>query len=122
MNLKELVQWQWDGYVNYHLSRVNLLIHIIAVPLFILGAVSSLLALVNFNFGILIISILLMAVSIGVQGFGHAKEKLPAVPFSGPLNTLTRIFLEQLFTFPKFVISGRWYVALRNDSQHPSGS
>jgi len=114
MNIKELIQWQWNGYVNYHLSRVNLLIHIIAVPLFVLGTVTSLLALVNLNLGVTIMSILLMATSIGVQGFGHAKEELPVVPFSGPIDALIRIFLEQFVTFPRFVISGRWHTALRN--------
>lgn len=112
MNIKELIQWQWDGFGKYHHSRVNLLIHIIAVPLFIFGTVSFLLAIGTLKFQIAIISILLMSVSMGVQGFGHAKEEVPAVPFSGPINAVSRIFLEQLFTFPRFVISGGWYAAL----------
>jgi hypothetical protein len=117
MNIRELTQWQWDGYVKYHSSRINLLIHIVAVPLFILGAVLFLLTLVNFNLISVTISILLMVASMGVQGFGHGKEKVPAVPFSGSIDTISRIFIEQLFNFPKFVISGEWYKALRRSSQ-----
>jgi len=75
------------------------------------------LALVNLNFGVAIISTMVMATSIGVQGLGHAKEELPAIPFSSPVNALTRIFLEQFVTFPRFVISGKWYTVLRNISQ-----
>ena len=117
MNIRDLTKWQWDGYVKYHSSRLNLLIHIVAVPFFILGAVSFLLALVNFDLINTFISILIMVTSMGAQGFGHAKENVPAVPFNGPGDTISRIFIEQLFNFPKFVISGGWYKALRNSSQ-----
>ncbi len=117
MNIRDLTKWQWDGYVKYHSSRLNLLIHIVAVPFFIVGAVSFLLALVKFEPINTIISILVMVTSMGAQGFGHAKEKIPAVPFNGPGDTMYRIFIEQLFNVSKFVISGRWYKALRNPSQ-----
>ena len=116
MNIRDLTQWQWGGYAKYHSSRINLLIHIVAVPFFILGAASFFLALVNFDIINTIISILLMVASMGAQGFGHAKEEVPAVPFNGPVDTVSRIFIEQLFNFPKFVFSGGWYKALRNAS------
>lgn len=50
---------------------------------------------------------------MGAQGFGHNKEAMPAEPFTGPKNAIIRIMLEQLYTFPKFVLSGKWYKALR---------
>ena len=84
------------------------------MPVFIFGTFSLLSSIISLNVFWLIYSIILMAVSIGVQGFGHNKEELPAEPFTGAKNAFTRIFLEQLYTFPKFFISGKWYSALRN--------
>jgi len=34
-------------------------------------------------------------------------------PFTGPLNAMSRIFLEQWVTFPRFVLSGGWSHAMR---------
>jgi len=55
-----------------------------------------------------------MLVSIVMQGIGHKKEEIPTIPFTGVKNAVVRILLEQLYTFPKFVISGKWFFALRN--------
>jgi len=40
MNIRELLQWQWEGYAKYHQSRTNLLINIVAVPLFLIGTIA----------------------------------------------------------------------------------
>jgi len=114
MNIKNILTWQWNGYNKYHKSRLNLWIHIVAVPLFIFGTLSLVSSIISFNVFSSIYSVILMLMSIGVQGFGHNKEELPAEPFTGTKNAFLRIFLEQLYTFPKFVISGKWYFALRN--------
>jgi len=39
MKIRELLQWQWEGYAKYHQWRINLLIHIVAVPLFLIGTI-----------------------------------------------------------------------------------
>ncbi|BBN83266.1 hypothetical protein PA25_32510 [Pseudoalteromonas sp. A25] len=114
MNIRDILQWQWDGYNKFHKSRINLWIHILAVPVFIFGTLFFIGSLISLNILSLIYSVLLMAISIAVQGFGHSKEALPAEPFSSAKNAFLRIFLEQLYTFPKFVITGKWYSALRN--------
>ena len=114
MNISEIIKWQWDGYTKYHQSPTNLWIHIILVPVFILGVVSFIAALINLNISEAVISVLLMITSIGVQGVGHNKEETPAEPFTSPRNAMIRIFLEQLYTFPKFVLSGKWYEVLRS--------
>jgi hypothetical protein len=38
---------------------------------------------------------------------------VPPEPFTGPLNAVARIFLEQWITFPLFVLSGSWWKAVR---------
>ena len=114
MSISDLSKWQWNGYNKYHKSRINLWIHIFAVPVFIFGTFSLLSSIIHLNVLSLSYSVILMVVSIGVQGFGHNKEELPAEPFTDAKNVFLRIFMEQLYTFPKFVISGKWYSALRN--------
>ena len=34
MTVGQLLKWQWQGYARYHQNRANLLLHIVAVPLF----------------------------------------------------------------------------------------
>jgi len=114
MSISDILKWQWSGYSKYHKSRMNLWIHIFAVPVFIFGTISLLYSIIDFNVFLLFYSLIIMIASIGIQGLGHNKEELPAEPFTGAKNAFIRIFLEQLYTFPKFVISGKWYLALRN--------
>jgi hypothetical protein len=116
LKVSEIIKWQWNGYNKYHQTPINLWIHIFSVPVFIVATFSLISSLISVNIFALIYSIILMFASIGVQGFGHNKEASPAEPFTDVKNVLLRIFLEQLYTFPKFVISGKWYSALRNQS------
>jgi len=48
----------------------------------------------------------MMLISIIVQGIGHRQGKLPPEEFTGIYNVLLMIFLEQVYTFPKFVFTG----------------
>ncbi|KZN30143.1 hypothetical protein N480_04130 [Pseudoalteromonas luteoviolacea S2607] len=114
MSIKEILEWQWDGYAKYHRSRANLLLHIIAVPFFIVGVILLVLSIFNLSFPLIAISVSLMVGSIVVQGIGHSKESLPPEPFTGPTNAILRIILEQLYTFPKFVICGNWLKAYKS--------
>jgi hypothetical protein len=113
MQYSELLGWQWQNYGKYHASRSNLLLHIVTVPIFIFGNTSLLAALLNGSFYGSFLSVLLMMLSMAAQGVGHGREQQPAVPFDGPMDTVSRIFLEQWITFPRYVLSGRWYEALK---------
>lgn len=113
MRLVELVRWQWDGYHLYHRSRKNLLIHIVAVPLFLVGNVGVVLSFVQWTSIGLFSSLALMALSLALQGRGHAIESLPSIPFSGKLNMITRLLLEQWINFPRFVLTGGWLRAFK---------
>jgi len=122
MGVKELLSWQWEGYPRYHGSRANLVLHIVVVPLFLCGNVALVLGLLG-ALGLLggswaeaVAGLAAMAISVIAQGRGHALEANPPVPFSGPGNALARILLEQWVSFPRFVLTGGWWRALRRAS------
>jgi uncharacterized membrane protein YGL010W len=113
MGIRQLQRWQWEGYPRYHQSRGNLLIHIVAVPLFLLGTVALVAAVVQLSLLLLAVAIGCVVVAVALQGRGHRLEPVPPEPFSGALNFVSRLFLEQWVTFPRFVVSGGWGAALR---------
>jgi hypothetical protein len=118
MNPGLLLRWQWDGYARYHCSRANLLLHIVVVPLFIVGNVALVLALVQPSWATAALALAAMVVSVALQGRGHKAEPNPPEPFTSPANAVARIFLEQWVTFPRFVVSGHWLRAMRAAAVH----
>jgi hypothetical protein len=116
LNVPELLRWQWSGYSSYHRSRANLLMHIVVVPMFLAGNIGLVVAAVQGSLVLAIVSIVAMIVSVAVQGRGHGGEELPPAPFTGRTNAVSRILLEQWVTFPRFVLSGGWWRALRGNS------
>jgi hypothetical protein len=113
MSVAGLLRWQWEGYPRVHRSRGNLLIHIVAVPLFELGSLGLVTAPFLRSWPLGAGSLGAMVAAMAAQGRGHAQEQVPPEPFTGPANALSRIFLEQWITFPRFVLSGKWLRALR---------
>jgi hypothetical protein len=113
MKVTELLRWQWEGYPRYHGSRFNLLVHIVAVPLFWAGNITVLLAFIRLSRLSALAGVAVTVFAFALQGFGHSKETVPAEPFTGPLNFVARVFLEQWVNFPRFVLSGGWVRALR---------
>ncbi|MGB3053103.1 MAG: Mpo1-like protein [Polyangiales bacterium] len=103
-----------QDYPHFHKNRTNLLLHIVVVPLFVLGVVYAIVAAFQGRWLAALLSLALPLVSIAVQGVGHKKEVNPPLPFDGPGEFLTRIFSEQFYKFPKFVLSGQWLRALRS--------
>jgi len=118
MGIAQLLRWQWDGYSRYHRSRTNLLLHILALPLFLCGIVALVVALFRASVTSAVLGVLCMAASIAVQGSGHRMEENPPQPCTGPADALARILLEQWITFPRFLLSGDWLRALRT-AQRP---
>jgi hypothetical protein len=57
---------------------------------------------------------LLPLASIAIQGAGHKIEPNPPLPFAGPGDFVKRIFSEQFYKFPKFVLSGDWLRTVRS--------
>jgi len=113
LGVAELLRWQWEGYPRYHRTRFNLLLHIVVVPLFLAGNIALVVAAVQAAWLAAAGGAAAMVVSVGLQGRGHRQEPTPPEPFTGPVNAVSRIFLEQWVTFPRFVLSGGWRRTLR---------
>jgi hypothetical protein len=113
MSTSSLVRTQWEGYARYHQSRPNLLLHIVFVPLFLAGNVIFIVALIERRWLLAIGAALLTGFALAMQGRGHRGESVPPEPFTSPGNALSRIFLEQWVTFPRFALSGALMRALR---------
>jgi hypothetical protein len=114
MSVAGLLRWQWEGYARYHRSRANLLVHIVAVPLFLMGNVALVAALVRVSWLGAALGAAAIVASLAMQGRGHGREPVPPEPFTSPFNAVSRLFLEQWVTFPRFVLSGGWRDALRS--------
>ncbi len=54
-----------------------------------------------------------IGLSLALQGIGHRRESMPPEPFSGPLDFLARILVDQFYRFPRLLLSGRWLRNLR---------
>ena len=108
-----MAAWQWEGYPRYHQSLRNLLVHIVAVPFFLVGNLVFVVGLAMTAWWAALGGLVLSAVAFALQGLGHRTEPLPPVPFRGPANAVARVLLEQWVTFPRFVLSGGWGRNLR---------
>jgi hypothetical protein len=94
-----------SDYARFHQNRKNLLIHILAVPLFVVCLVTSVWLLVSGQYLSALLWFLGTVLSLALQGVGHKLEPVPPEPFHGPLNFLQRILLEQFYRFWVFVLS-----------------
>jgi uncharacterized membrane protein YGL010W len=112
-HLRELIAWQWKVYGNAHQDRRNLLIHIVAVPLFGAGAVGLVLGLSQFEWLLAGAGLVAMLLGFGLQGFGHRFERTAPPPFASRAEFVTRILTEQFVVFPRFVLSGAWLRRVR---------
>ncbi len=113
MGISETIKQQWADIGVIHSSRLNLIIHVFAVPTFIIGIVGLIYSLVNLRIIEIVSFVLMMAVSLLVQSYGHSREKVRSAPFAGPMDALSRILIEQFINFPRFLMTGKWYAALR---------
>ena len=117
----ELLRWQWSLYRDGHRARANLLVHLATVPLFLAGTV-ALVASPLLGGWLALAGVLAMITAMALQGRMHKKESTPPVPFQGPTDVLSRIFVEQWITFPRFVLSGGFARAWRAEESQAPGS
>lgn len=105
MRNEPLLSWQWSLYPQGHRDRRNLAIHLATQPLFVAGVV----ALVVSPFvawWLALAGPAAMVSTIALQGRGHKLEKTAPAPFEGPFDVAKRLFVEQMITFPRYVLSG----------------
>jgi Protein of unknown function (DUF962) len=110
-NRDHLLNRQYSNYSRVHGNRVNLVLHLATVPLFMAGTVAV--ASAWLWPWLLAIGPAAMMVAMGLQGRGHREEKAPPEPFAGLRDVVARIFAEQWITFPRFVASGGFARAWR---------
>ena len=120
MTTSGLLAWQWSDYAARHRSRFNLAIHIVAVPVFMLGCVAVVSGVLRLSAGTIVSGLVAMIVPVALQGVGHRFEADQPAPFAGFVDFAKRFFVEQWVTFPRFVLSGRYFSNLvgtspRND-------
>ena len=112
MSFPELLSWAWRETPPVHKNATNLLIHIVAVPLFVLGHI-LLIAGIVFSPWLLLAAVLCVAISLAAQRFGHSLEQNRVPPFTGPTDFLRRLYAEQFCNFWRFLFSGQWYASFR---------
>ena len=100
-------------YQLVHSNRINLAIHLVAVPVFVVATLAAVVMIARGRFGLSVFLALGLIVSMAAQGIGHRLEPNPPNPFHGPLDALSRILREQFYTFPRFVLTGAWLRAWR---------
>jgi hypothetical protein len=113
MSFPELLSWAWSETPPVHKRTANLLIHIFAVPLFVVGHVLFVASLFS-NKWLLVAALGCIVVSLALQTFGHSLEKDKPPPFEGPRDFVRRLYAEQFCNFWRFVFSGKWYASLRS--------
>jgi hypothetical protein len=108
-SFSELLDWQWSRYEANHRNRNNLLIHIICVPLFWIGALNFVVPLLFAGLLHALGGVILMSLSLFLQGKGHEMEANAPEPFQSAREYVRRVVAEQFVTFPRFVLSGGWW-------------
>ena len=112
MTFTESLAWQWGDYPAKHRSRLNLAIHIVAVPLFMLGCAALAIGILGLAPLTIVSGLVAMIVSVGLEGIGHRFEPERPAPFAGFGDFVKRFFFEQWVAFPRFVLSGRYFRSL----------
>ena len=112
MSFPELVSWAWRETSPVHTNATNLLIHLFAVPLFVLGNL-LVVAGIAFDPWLLGAAVVCMIASLALQKVGHALEPVQVHPFTGPRDFLRRVYAEQFCNYWRFLFSGQWYASLK---------
>ncbi|MGH8433275.1 MAG: Mpo1-like protein [Pseudomonas sp.] len=113
-----LLTWQWRRYAAAHRNPTNLIVHLIAVPLFILASAVLLSALFQLDVLQLVLGVIGLLAALALQAHGHRLEAKVQEPFSDTTDAVQRLLLEQFFTFPRFVLNGGWWRAWKTRQRH----
>jgi hypothetical protein len=100
-------------YPSFHRDPVNLLVHVVMVPVFDAGVIAAVLSAFSGRWAWAAACAAVPVLSLAVQGIGHKREGTPPLPFRGAGDFVKRVVAEQFYKFPAFVTSGRWLDALR---------
>ena len=118
MPYSELLAWAWRETPPVHKNPRNLLIHIFAVPLFVIGHL-VLLTAIFWAWWLSIVGLPCIVVSLALQGFGHSLERQQVPPFTGTRDFVRRLYAEQFYNFWRFLFSGQWHASLNARDDRP---
>ena len=113
MSFRQLVSWAWRETPPVHKSGTNLLIHLIAVPMFVAGHVLLIVGVLLW-WWLVAIALASIVGSLILQGVGHSLERQQVPPFTGPRDFLRRLYAEQFCNFWRFLGSGQWHAHFRS--------
>ena len=113
MSFPDLLSWAWTETPPVHRRTANLLIHIFAVPLFVVGHLLFVAGIFSSNW-LLVAALVCVVTSLALQTYGHSIERDKPPPFAGPRDFVRRLYAEQFCNFWRFLFSGKWYASLRN--------
>jgi len=108
-----LPAWQWRASPNTPQHPTNLVLHLIAVPLFILGFLLIVSGVFSLSLANVAIGVIGLLAALGLQRHGHSLEAQAAEPFTDRKDAVSRLLVEQFLTFPRYVLSGGWWRAWR---------
>ncbi|MBB4819575.1 phage terminase small subunit [Pseudomonas alcaligenes] len=106
--------WQWKTYARNHRNPTNLMLHLLAVPLFIVATLVLLNGLFTWRFLPVVLGVIGLIASLGLQSHGHRLEAEAPEPFLDRKDAVGRLLTEQFVTFPRFLFSGVWWRNWRN--------
>jgi hypothetical protein len=110
--LSELAAWAWRETPPVHRNAGNLLIHVVAVPMFVVGH-ALLVAAIGGGPRWLAAGGSCIVLSVALQRVGHGMEAQAVHPFAGPRDFARRLYVEQFYNFWRFLLSGGWLASLK---------
>lgn len=113
MSVQQLLRWQWSDYAAKHRRRANLLIHIVAVPLFQVGTLLPGLQRTPAGGRCRGSGCRVRGRFAGNAGAGSQARGGASGTIRRGGDVIRRIIAEQWVTFPRFVLSGGWYRNLK---------
>ena len=82
MTFKELVAWAWQETPPVHENRTNLLIHLVAVPAFVIGHLMVVIGIFGLAGWVVMLGVGLVVISLILQKRGHALERQEVYAFA----------------------------------------
>ncbi|HUQ50871.1 MAG TPA: terminase [Gammaproteobacteria bacterium] len=116
MSFSELLAWAWSETPPVHRNRSNLILHLVAVPLFVLGHLLLTAAFVV-DWWVALDALSLIVVSLVLQAIGHRLEPQQVAAFTGPRDFVRRLYAEQFCNFWRFLFAGQWLAHLSASSK-----
>lgn len=109
----QLVDWAWRETPPVHANRANLLIHVVAVPVFVGAHVLAIVGAVMLDAWPIIAGVVLAVIPLVLQRRGHALERQPVHAFASTKDFVGRLYAKQFCNFWRFLFTGAWFASFK---------